>query len=153
MLLFACSTKKTYKINSPGKVTELIFELTPSGQPQYSFSKNGKSVIEPSLLGFEFQGIQKMTEGFEVVSTEEKSADETWEQPWGEFKKVRDHHNELIVHLKESKGEERLVDIIFRTNKSSISLIIGLSINCLRKSNEHLFKSKKALISLSRLFI
>jgi len=114
MLLFACSTKKTYKINSPGKVTELIFELTPSGQPQYSFSKNGKSVIEPSLLGFEFQGIQKMTDGFEVVSTEEKSADETWEQPWGEFKKVRDHHNELIVHLKESKGQERLVDIIFR---------------------------------------
>jgi len=114
MLIFACSTKKTYKINSPGKVTELIFELTPSGQPQYSFSKNGKSVIEPSLLGFEFQGIQKMTDGFEVVSTEEKSADETWEQPWGEFKKVRDHHNELIVHLKESKGQERLVDIIFR---------------------------------------
>ena len=114
MLVLACSTKKTYKINSPGKVTELLFELTPSGQPQYSFSKNGKSVIEPSLMGFEFQGIQKMTEGFEVVSTEEKTADETWEQPWGEFKKVRDHHNELIVHLKESKGEERLVDIIFR---------------------------------------
>ncbi|WP_276381369.1 glycoside hydrolase family 97 protein [Flavobacterium sp. H4147] len=114
VMLFACSTKKTYKISSPGKVAELIFELTPSGQPQYSFSSNGKSVIEPSLMGFEFQEIQKMTDGFEVVSTEEKSADETWEQPWGEFKKVRDHHNELIVHLKESKGEERLVDIIFR---------------------------------------
>ncbi|MBS7233538.1 glycoside hydrolase family 97 protein [Flavobacterium psychroterrae] len=116
ILIYACSsgTKKTYKISSPGKNTELVFELTASGQPQYSFTANGKSVIEPSLLGFEFKGIQKMTEGFEVVSTEEKSADETWEQPWGEFKKVRDHHTELIVHLKESKGEERLVDIIFR---------------------------------------
>ncbi|KIO54700.1 glycoside hydrolase family 97 protein [Flavobacterium hibernum] len=114
MLIFACSTKKTYKISSPDKKAALVFELTPSGQPQYSFTSNGKSVIEPSLLGFEFQGIQKMTDGFEVVSTEEKSADETWEQPWGEFKKVRDHHNELIVHLKEAKGEERLVDIIFR---------------------------------------
>lgn len=114
IVVFACSTKKTYQISSPGKNTKLVFELTPSGQPQYSFTANGKSVIEPSLLGFEFQGIQKMTDGFEVVSTEEKSADDTWEQPWGEFKKVRDHHNELIVHLKESKGEERLVDIIFR---------------------------------------
>lgn len=116
ILIYACSagTKKTYNISSPGKNVELVFELTASGQPQYSFTSNGKSVIEPSLMGFEFQGIQKMTEGFEVVSTEEKSADETWEQPWGEFKKVRDHHNELIVHLKESKGEERLVDIIFR---------------------------------------
>jgi alpha-glucosidase len=116
ILIYACSagTKKTYNISSPGKNVELVFELTASGQPQYSFTSNGKSVIEPSLMGFEFQGIQKMTEGFEVVSTEEKSADATWEQPWGEFKKVRDHHNELIVHLKESKGEERLVDIIFR---------------------------------------
>ncbi|MDW8852148.1 glycoside hydrolase family 97 protein [Flavobacterium sp. MMLR14_040] len=116
ILIYACSagTKKTYTISSPGKTTQLVFELTVSGQPQYSFSSNGKSVIEPSLMGFEFQGIQKMTEGFEVVSTEEKTSDETWEQPWGEFKKVRDHHTELIVHLKESKGEERLVDIIFR---------------------------------------
>ncbi|PWB23783.1 glycoside hydrolase family 97 protein [Flavobacterium sp. HTF] len=116
MLIFACSTKtqKTYKISSPGKISELVFELTASGQPQYSFSSNGKSVIEPSLLGFEFQQIQKMTDGFEVVSTEEKTADQTWEQPWGEFKKVRDHHTEMIVHLKETAGDERLVDIIFR---------------------------------------
>ncbi|MBP1223175.1 glycoside hydrolase family 97 protein [Flavobacterium sp. 1355] len=116
MLIFACSTKtqKTYKISSPGKISELIFELTASGQPQYRFLSNGKSVIEPSLLGFEFQEIKKMTDGFEVVSTEEKTADQTWEQPWGEFKKVRDHHTEMIVHLKESGGEERLVDIIFR---------------------------------------
>ncbi|MRX38587.1 glycoside hydrolase family 97 protein [Flavobacterium sp. LC2016-23] len=114
VLIFACSTKKTYTISSPDKNSKLVFELTASGQPQYSFSSNGKSVIEPSLLGFEFQGIQKMTEDFEVLSTEEKMADETWEQPWGEFKKVRDHHTEMIVHLKESKGEERLVDIIFR---------------------------------------
>ncbi|RKR04623.1 alpha-glucosidase [Flavobacterium sp. 90] len=116
ILIYACSagTKKTYRISSPGKNVELVFELTASGQPEYSFTSGGKSVIEPSLMGFEFQGIQKMTEGFEVVSTEEKAADETWEQPWGEFRKVRDHHNELIVHLKESKGEERLVDIIFR---------------------------------------
>jgi alpha-glucosidase len=83
MLIFACSTKtqKTYKISSPGKISELVFELTPSGQPQYRFLSNGKSVIEPSLLGFEFQEIKKMTDGFEVVSTEEKTADETWEQP------------------------------------------------------------------------
>jgi alpha-glucosidase len=116
MLIFACSTKtqKTYKISSPGKISELIFELTASGQPQYRFLSNGKSVIEPSLLGFEFQEIKKMTDGFEVVSTEEKTADQTWEQPWGEFKKVRDNHTEMIVHLKESAGEERLVDIIFR---------------------------------------
>lgn len=112
ILLISCSAKKTYIVKSPGQNNELIFNLTQSGQPQYRFSSNGKSVIEPSLLGFEFEGIRKMTEGFEVVATEINTADTVWEQPWGEFKKIRDHHNELIIHLKDSEG--RLVDIIFR---------------------------------------
>ncbi|WDO12102.1 glycoside hydrolase family 97 protein [Flavobacterium sp. WW92] len=112
ILLISCSAKKTYIVKSPGQNNELIFNLTQSGQPQYRFSSNGKSVIEPSLLGFEFEGIRKMTEGFEVVATEINTADTVWEQPWGEFKKIRDHHNELIIHLKD--GEGRLVDIIFR---------------------------------------
>lgn len=110
----SCSAQKAYKINSPSKNNELVFNLTKTGQPQYRFSSNGKSVIEPSLLGFEFDGLNKMTEGFKVVSTEQKSINETWEQPWGEIKEVKDNHNELIVHLKEEKGDQRLVDIIFR---------------------------------------
>ncbi|PKB16261.1 glycoside hydrolase family 97 protein [Flavobacterium sp. 5] len=113
-LSLSCNAKKGYSISSPNKNNELKFDLTNSGQPQYSFYSNGKSVIEPSLLGFEFQEIQKMTEGFEVIKVDKNTADTTWEQPWGEFRKVRDNHNELVVHLKESKGEERLVDIIFR---------------------------------------
>lgn len=110
----SCNAQKTYKIKSPGKNNELVFDLTRSGQPQYRFSSNGKSVIEPSLLGFEFQELKKMTDGFKVIKTEQHTVNETWAQPWGEFKKVKDNHNELIVHLKEEKGEQRLVDIIFR---------------------------------------
>jgi len=114
VLLLSCNAQKIYTVESPGKNNELVFELTKSGQPQYKFTSNGKSVIEPSLLGFEFQDIKKMTDGFKVVNTEQTTADQTWEQPWGEFRKVRDHHNQLIVHLKESGGENRLVDLIFR---------------------------------------
>ncbi|REH00131.1 glycoside hydrolase family 97 protein [Flavobacterium aquicola] len=113
-LSLSCNAKKIYSITSPSKNNELQFYLTKTGQPQYSFSSSGKSVIEPSLLGFEFDGIQKMTEGFEVIKVDKNTANTVWEQPWGEFRKVRDSHNELIVHLKESKGEGRLVDIIFR---------------------------------------
>jgi len=114
VLLLSCSAQKSYTVKSPGKNNKLVFELTKSGQPQYKFTANGKSVIEPSLLGFEFQDIKKMTDGFKVVNTEQTTADQTWEQPWGEFRKVRDHHNQLIVHLKESGGDNRLVDLIFR---------------------------------------
>ncbi len=114
LVLLSCSSKKEYKITSPGKNNELIFSLTKMGEPQYRLSSKGKSVIEPSLLGFEFEGIKKMTEGFKVIAVEENQSDTIWKQAWGEFKMVRDNHNELIVHLKESEGEERLVDLIFR---------------------------------------
>lgn len=114
MMTVAAYAQKTYKAKSPGKKNEVVFSLTKSGQPQYSFSSNGKAVIQPSLLGFEFQENKKMADGFKVVAIEEKSADKVWEQPWGEFKKVRDNHNELVVHLQETAGEKRLVDIIFR---------------------------------------
>lgn len=114
VLLVSCSTKKSYQVASPGKNNVLIFDLTKSGAPQYRFSSNGKSVIEPSLLGFEFEGMQKMTEGFEVINTEQNTYNGQWEQPWGEFKTITDNHNQLIVHLKESNGEHRLVDLIFR---------------------------------------
>jgi alpha-glucosidase len=114
LLGFSSFGQKTYKTESPGKKNELVFSLTKSGQPQYTFSSNEKTVIAPSLLGFEFQENKKMTDGFKVVKIEEKSIDKTWNQPWGEFKKIRDHHNELMVHLQETDGEKRLVDLIFR---------------------------------------
>lgn len=114
LVSLSCNAQKTYKIKSPGKNNELVFDLTKTGQPQYRFSSNGKPVIEPSLMGFEFQELKKMTDGFKVINTEQHTVNETWEQPWGEFRKVKDNHNELIVHLKEEKGDQRLVDIIFR---------------------------------------
>ncbi|AWI26002.1 glycoside hydrolase family 97 protein [Flavobacterium pallidum] len=114
VLMPGCSSRKVISVQSPDHKNELSFQLSDKGQPQYWLNTRGKAVIKPSLMGFEFDGIKKMTEDFKVVSTEKHSVDESWEQPWGEFKKVRDNHNELIVHLEESNGDKRKLDIIFR---------------------------------------
>jgi alpha-glucosidase len=112
--MLPCSAQKTYKAASPGKSNELVFSLTKTGQPQYSLTSGGKMVIAPSLMGFEFDGLAKMTDGFKVASTEKKSVNTTWEQPWGESRKVKDNHNELTIHLEETGGAKRKMDIIFR---------------------------------------
>ena len=108
------STDKSYQIESPNKSNVVTFSLTDKGEPQYNLAHNNKIVIENSLLGFEFEDIEKMTSGFELINIEKNTTNVVWEQPWGEFKKITDNHNELIVHLKELKGKERLVDIVFR---------------------------------------
>ena len=37
----------------------MTFHLTPDGTPQYSLDYEGRSVILPSDLGFEFRGVLK----------------------------------------------------------------------------------------------
>ena len=113
-ILSCKSANQIYQIESPNKTNILTFGLTEKGEPQYSLMHGAKTVIQPSLMGFEFQDIDKMVSGFEVVNVERNTAHTTWEQPWGEFKKITDRHNELVVHLKESKGKGRLVDLVFR---------------------------------------
>lgn len=106
--------QKEYKVTSPNKKHQVTFSLTKTGQPQYSLTSGGKAVLKPSLMGFEFGNLPGMTDNFEVTGTDKNTADTTWEQPWGEFRKVRDNHNELVVHLREKNGEKRLMDVIFR---------------------------------------
>lgn len=40
--------------------------------------------------------------------------DETWEQPWGERRFIRNHYNEWRVHYAETGGLQRRVDVVFR---------------------------------------
>jgi alpha-glucosidase len=41
--------------------------------------------------------------------------DDTWEQPWGERRFVRDHYRELLVHFRQDKDHhERLMNVRFR---------------------------------------
>jgi alpha-glucosidase len=111
--LFSSCSNKTHQIYSPDKSIEVIFSLV-DGKPQYSVFKNGKTIIEPSNMGFEIQGELDPDTKFRLVSTEESSKNEKWEQPWGEYQYIKDIHNELIVHLEEKSERNIRVGIHFR---------------------------------------
>lgn len=109
---FSCKNKNL-QISSPDSSITLSFSLI-GGQPQYSVTKNGKSIIDLSAMGFVFQEQKNQATSYKILSYEEKSINEKWEQPWGEFRYINDQHNELIVHLKELGEREILMDIHFR---------------------------------------
>mgnify|MGYP000166965719 FL=1 len=54
-----------------------------------------------------------LSEGMKVVGTEFSAADETWTQPWGENKSIRNHYNELAVTLNQP-ANDRFIIIRFR---------------------------------------
>ncbi len=92
---------------------KLAFSLNENGTPIYSVTFNDKPVIKPSSLGFVFINNDNFNSGFEVTGSDTTSHDDTWQPVWGEVKNIRNHYNQLTVHLKQ-KNTNRLLDIEFR---------------------------------------
>ncbi len=80
----------------------------------YSVERDGRKVVLPSRLGFEFKNAAPLRDGITITGTARNSVDETWEQPWGEVARVRDHHNELRVSAVETAESGRRFDVVFR---------------------------------------
>jgi alpha-glucosidase len=110
-LMTACQKGNEQNIQSPdGKIS--VRFLIERGQPFYSVSYEGETVIRPSTLGLVFQGADTLSTDLELLDMETSTKDVTWEQPWGASQFVRDHHNEMILHLQQQNG--RRWDIVFR---------------------------------------
>nr|WP_253185856.1 glycoside hydrolase family 97 protein [Novosphingobium sp. NDB2Meth1] len=87
---------------SPDGSLVLTVTTDNDGRATYSLSRKGKLLIGASKLGFTLTDGLAMVRGFRITGSETASADSTWEQPWGERRFVRDHHNELLVRLEQN---------------------------------------------------
>ncbi|MEQ8472910.1 MAG: glycoside hydrolase family 97 protein [Marinoscillum sp.] len=115
LLLFSCrgsNAETTTHIHSPSNTVELTFGLDADGKPFYASSFQGNSVVDTSYLGFELGGGVSLAEGFTIVESTQSSKDETWEQPWGEERFVRNNYNELTSKLTTKEGYK--LNMVFR---------------------------------------
>lgn len=92
---------------------KLAFDVDKNGTPEYAVSFDQKPVIQPSSLGFVFTDNDNFNNNFQIISSEKKSVDESWKPVWGEVSDIRDHYEQVTVHLKQT-GTNRLLDIVFR---------------------------------------
>jgi alpha-glucosidase len=100
-------------VRSPDGIIEVDFDLQDSA-PKYSVRRFGDEVIRPSRLGFVLTDGSQLTSNFKIVSVDRNSHDETWTQPWGEKKDIRDHHNELRLTLEQQDPQARRLVVVFR---------------------------------------
>ena len=92
----------------------VVSVATVDGGLYYRVERDGRVLVEPSRLGFVFRGAAPLRDGLAIAGTERSSVRETWEQPWGELREVRDHHEELRVHVAESGAPGRRFEVVFR---------------------------------------
>lgn len=107
-------------VESPSKVLRVEVDVNGEGRPEYSVSRLGRPVIAPSRLGFLLADAPKLERNFEISGSARATKDETWEQPWGESRHVRNRYNELRVQLAETAGAKRRMDVVFRVYDDGI---------------------------------
>ena len=102
LLAVLCGCSRPTEVASPDGHIKLVFDLNGAGEMVYSVSVSDSAFINPSLLGFEGRDGVNLAKGFQIKSTEWGTNDETWTQPWGENKTIRNHYNEMAVYLADS---------------------------------------------------
>lgn len=89
-------TYENVSVSSPDG--EIEFTLRESGGLlQYSVGFKGHSAVGVSRLGLRFAETFGLDDNLEIIGVEDASSDTSWEQPWGERRTVRDHHEELLI--------------------------------------------------------
>ncbi len=110
----AAAADKVASATSPGGVLTVDITINGEGRVGYAVSRLGKPVIGESHVGFLLNDGPQLLRNFRMTGETRRAHDETWEQPWGEWRRVRDHYNELAVGIEEKTKLKRRMTLVFR---------------------------------------
>ena len=132
-------------LSSPNGKYQFVFSQK-DGKLTYRLDYAGKQVVEEGELGVNIDnhlvesamGIpvdtnRVWTKGMEVTSVERRSEDNTWKTVYGEYSQIRDHYNEMTLHLMKGgkhdnsgngydKRQQYLFDIIVRAYDEGVAI-------------------------------
>jgi hypothetical protein len=121
MLIFnQAFAQQDKSISASMNKVKLEFMLDEQGRPNYKVDFNGKAAIKTSHLGFALTDDSTFYKGFKWIGTDRKQVDETWTPVWGEVSKIRNHYEQVTVHLQQATGMQRLLDIVFRVFEDGV---------------------------------
>jgi alpha-glucosidase len=108
----------------------LTIALTLEAKPQpyaagerayYRVAYKGTPVLDDSPLGLDLLGAEPLDRDFEIVGTEKRTGDSSWENAFGALRTVPDRYNELTVALREKHAPNRRVDIVLRAYDEGVA--------------------------------
>ena len=146
MLLFMTAATQAAEVLSSRNGKYQFAFSQKDGKLTYRLDYAGKQVVEEGELGVNIDnhlvesamGIpvdtnRVWTKGMEVTSVEHRSEDNTWKTVYGEYSQIRDHYNEMTLHLMKGgkhdnsgngydKRQQYLFDIIVRAYDEGVAI-------------------------------
>ena len=101
-------------VSSPDGTLKVELDLNGEGRLAYRVLRDGKPLIADSRLGFILRNDRQLLRNFRLDAHSARGFDETWEQPWGERRFVRNRYNELRAGFSEKDHDRRRIDVVFR---------------------------------------
>lgn len=132
-------------LQSPDGKYNFVFEQK-DGRLTYHLDYANKQVIEEgelgvnidnhlveSAMGIPVDNSKVWTRGMEVIKVERTAKDDTWNPIYGEYSSIRDHYNEMVIHLMKGgnhdnsgngydKRQQYLFDIIVRAYDGGVAI-------------------------------
>lgn len=99
---------------SPDKRLTVELDVSGEGRLAYRVLRDGKPLIGDSRLGFILRNDRQILRGLRLRERFLSSFDETWEQPWGERRFVRNSYNQMRASFVETDRDKRRIDVTFR---------------------------------------
>jgi len=101
-------------VASPDGTLTVELDLNGEGRLAYRVLRKGQPLVADSRLGFILRNDRQFLRGLKLDAQASRAADETWEQPWGERRFVRNRYNELRANFIEGDRDRRRLDVVFR---------------------------------------
>jgi alpha-glucosidase len=117
----AQQSETTAVVSSPDQRTQLRLTVRDA-HLGYELLRDGRPLIMWSRLGFVLAGAPPLGDSVRMARTARADRDTTWQQPWGETRRVRDHHRELRVHVEELRTTRRTFTLVVRAFNDGIGL-------------------------------
>lgn len=106
------SRAQSLTVTSPERVLAVTVDVE-DGEVRYSVARLGRPIVLPSRLGVVLAD-GRLDQDLTLTDSTRASFDETWTQPWGEVKEIRNRYNELALHLETTSPPLRQMIIRFR---------------------------------------
>jgi alpha-glucosidase len=115
------SVSNDLSIASPDGAIAVTLEMSDQNRPHYQVTVDGRTIIEPSPLGFQFENAAPLGSNLTITDVTHRSQDSTWHPVWGTDRTIRDHYREMVVNLKEQGELERELALDFRAYDDGIA--------------------------------
>jgi alpha-glucosidase len=94
----------------------IVITVSNAEKLSYAVTYKGRSIIDPSQLGFEFKDEQPMTGNFSVIDHKEKNVNDKWiPVVKSKHAEILNNYNEMHLILKEKSGPMRRMELFVRT--------------------------------------